>query len=182
MALTHSKGIALGTKAPPFRLTGTDDRTYDLDSFRDARALVVVFTCNHCPYAKAYETRFVELVNDYRDRGVALVAINPNDDRSHPEDSFAKMKERAKERGFNFPYLRDDTQEIARAYGAVCTPDIFAFDRERALRYAGRVDDSWRDPSGVKKTDLRNALDAILDDRAIDFGVTPAMGCSIKWR
>lgn len=182
MALTHSKGIALGTKAPPFRLPGTDDRTYDLDSFRDARALVVVFTCNHCPYAKAYETRFVDLVNDYRERGVALVAINPNDDRSHPDDSFDNMKARAKERGFNFPYLRDDTQEIARAYGAVCTPDIFVFDDERALRYAGRVDDSWRDPSGVKRTDLRDALDAILAKRAIDFAVTPAMGCSIKWR
>jgi peroxiredoxin len=182
MALTHSKGLPLGTKAPPFRLTGVDDRTYDLDSFRDARALVVVFTCNHCPYAKAYEKRFVELAGDYRERGVAFVAINPNDDRGYPEDSFENMKARAKERGFDFPYLRDDTQEVARAYGAVCTPDVFVFDEARALRYAGRVDDNWRDESGVKRRELRDALDAILANRPIDFDVTPAMGCSIKWR
>jgi peroxiredoxin len=182
MALAHSKGLPLGSPAPSFRLRGTDGDTYDLESFASAKALVVVFTCNHCPYAKAYEQRFVDLVRDYRERGVALVAINPNDDRSHPEDSFEEMKVRADERGFNFPYLRDDTQAIARAFGAVCTPDIFVFDDRRELRYAGRVDDNWRDAAAVERHELRDALDAILSKRAIDFPITPAMGCSIKWR
>src|SRR5262249_34691742 len=125
MAVTHSKGMSVGSKPPPFSLPGVDGKSWSLDSFCDAKVLVVVFTCNHCPYAKANEDRLVAIQRDYANRGVRLVAINPNDDRGYPEDSFENMEIRAKEKGFNFPYLRDATQEVARAYNAVCTPDIF---------------------------------------------------------
>lgn len=182
MALTHSKGVPLGTQAPNFELPGTDGNTYYLKSFRDAKILVVVFTCNHCPYANASENRLIAIQNDYRDRGVQLVAINPNDDRSYPEDSFEHMVVRAKERRYPFPYLRDETQKVARAYDAACTPDIFVYDHERKLRYNGRIDDNWKEPERAVSHDLRKALDALLDDRDIDFEVKPSMGCSIKWK
>lgn len=183
MALTHSKGMPLGTEAPPFSLPGTDSRTYSLEDFADAKALVVVFTCNHCPYAQAAEDRLVRLQAEYADRGVRLVAINPNDDRGYPADSFPKMIERASEKGFNFPYLRDESQEVARAYDAVCTPDVFVFGPDRRLVYNGRIDDDWRDEAAVTRHDLRDVLDAVLADRAPALPeVVPSMGCSIKWR
>jgi len=143
---------------------------------------VVIFTCNHCPYAQALEPRFIELQKDYADRGVRLVAINPNDDRAYMEDSFAKMRVRATQNGINFPYLRDETQSVARAYDAACTPDIFVFDGERRLRYNGRCDDNWKDATKVTKRDLRRVLDRLLEGQAIDIEVVPALGCSIKWK
>ncbi len=183
MALTYSKGMAVGTPAPPFSLPGTDGKTYSLAEFADAKALVVVYTCNHCPYAKASEDRLVRLQADYADRGVRLVAINPNDDRGYPEDSFDAMVKRAKERRFNFPYLRDETQEVARAYDATCTPDVFVFGPDRRLVYNGRIDDSWKDESKITRRDLRDVIDAVLADRAPALPeVVPWMGCSIKWR
>jgi peroxiredoxin len=182
MALMHSQGMPLGTPAPPFSLPATDGNTYSLDSLRDAALLVVIFTCNHCPYAKACEDRLVAIQRDYLGRGVRLVAINPNDDVAYPEDSFENMVARARDRGFNFPYLRDGTQQVARAYNAVCTPDVYVFDRERRLRYNGRVDDNWQEPAKVGRHDLRLALDALLQGRAIPFDPVPSMGCSIKWK
>lgn len=182
MALMHSKGMPIGTPAPPFSLPGVDGKTYSLESFSDAQLLVVVFTCNHCPYAKASEDRLIEIQNDYQDRGVRLVAINPNDARKYPDDSFEKMKERAASKGFNFPYLRDETQEVARAYDAVCTPDIFVFDRDRRLVYNGRIDDNWQEPEQVTRQDLRAVLNAALEGRTVDFEHVPSMGCSIKWK
>ena len=182
MALMYSKGMAIGTPAPPFALLGIDGQTYTLDSFSDAKALVVVFTCNHCPYAKASEDRLVATQRDYADRGVRLVAINPNDDRAYPEDSFENMKIRARAKGFNFPYLRDETQEVARAYDAVCTPDNFVFDAERLLRYNGRIDDNWQQPSKVTSHDLRVAIDSVLAGRPLPFEPVASMGCSIKWK
>jgi peroxiredoxin len=180
--VAYSKGMAVGTPAPAFSLQGVDGKTYSLDSFEDAKLLVVIFTCNHCPYAQALEQRFIELQNDYGPKGVKLCAINPNDDRSHPEDSFAHMQARARANGWNFPYLRDDTQRVARAYDAACTPDIFVFDAQRKLAYNGRCDDSWKDASKVTKRDLRRALDQLLAGGAVDFEVQPALGCSIKWK
>ena len=129
MPVMHSNGMPLGTVAPPFSLPGVDGETYSLDSFSDAELLVVVFTCNHCPYAIACEDRLVAIQSDYGDKGVRLVAINPNDAEKYPDDSFDKMKERAAAKDFNFPYLRDESQEVARAYDAACTPDVFVFDR-----------------------------------------------------
>jgi peroxiredoxin len=180
--VAYSKGMPVGTRAPEFSLPGVDGKSYSLDSFRDARLLVVIFTCNHCPYAQALEARFIELQRDYIERGVRFVAINPNDAAAHPDDGFEPMKERAKQNGWNFPYLRDESQAVARAYDAACTPDIFVFDGDRALRYNGRCDDNWRDPGQVRQRDLRRALEALLAGRVIDFEVHPALGCSIKWK
>lgn len=172
--------LEVGDRAPAFSLPGVDGRTWSLESFSEP-ALLVVFTCNHCPISVAYETRLVELARDYAGR-VGVAAINPNDDVAYPEDSFENMKVRARERGFPFPYLRDASQEVARAYGAQCTPDPFLFDRDRRLVYAGRIDDSPRDPARVSRRDLRLAIDATLAGRPVQIDVRPAVGCSIKWR
>src|SRR5687768_15771470 len=169
-AAVHS-ALSLGSSPPPFSLPGVDDKTWSLDSFADASVLVVVFTCNHCPAAKAYEERLVQIQQDYGPRGVRLVGINPNDHHSHPEDSFENMKIRARDKKFNFPYLRDEAQTVARAYGAACTPDPFVFDRARKLVYAGRIDDSTQSPQKAKRHDLRRAIDLALEGRPVDFDV-----------
>ncbi len=178
----HSKGMPLGTSAPAFSLLGVDGETRSLDSFAKADVLVVVFTCNHCPYAKACEDRLIQLQADYAGRGVQLIAINPNDADNYPDDSFEAMQARAADKGFNFPYLYDATQEVARAYDAACTPDIFVFDRDRKLVYNGRLDDNWQEPDQVTRKDLRAVLDATLEGRTVDFDHVPSMGCSIKWK
>jgi len=182
MALMHSKGMPIGTPAPAFSLPGVDGKIWSLSSFSDAELLVVVFTCNHCPYAIASEDRLIAIQDDYRSRGVRVVAINPNDAQKYPDDSFAKMKERAADKGFNFPYLSDENQDVARAYDAACTPDIFVFDRKRKLIYNGRIDDNWQKPDEVARHDLRAVLDAALEGRAVQFEHVPSMGCSIKWK
>lgn len=172
--------LALGSKAPDFDLKGVDGKRYSLDSFRDKPILAVIFSCNHCPYVVAYEDRMVSIQKDYAAKGVQLVAVNSNDEVEYPEDSFPNMIKRAKEKGFNFPYLRDETQEVVTAYGAVCTPHVFAFDKSRVLSYRGRIDDS-RDPSRVKSQDLRNALDDLISGSAVRVPDTRPFGCSIKW-
>ena len=182
MPVMHSKGMPVGTPAPPFSLPGVDGQTRSLDSFSDAEVLVVVFTCNHCPYAIACEDRLIAIQRDYADKGVQLVGINPNDDENYPDDSFDKMVARAAEKGFNFPYLRDESQEVARAYDAACTPDIFVFDRDRKLVYNGRIDDNWQQPENVTRRDLRAVLDATLEGKPFDFEPVASMGCSIKWK
>ena len=180
--VAYSNGMALGTSAPAFDLPAVDGSSYSLASFADARALVVIFTCNHCPYAKAVEERLVALQRDYAGRGVRLCAINPNDEQAYPDDSFAHMVERAKQKGFNFPYLRDESQSVARAYDAACTPDIFVFGQGRKLSYNGRLDDNWQTPAKAQRHDLRRALDLTLEARPLDFEPVPSMGCSIKWK
>ncbi|MCC6876421.1 MAG: thioredoxin family protein [Sandaracinaceae bacterium] len=184
MAFTHStKSMALGTRAPAFELPATDGRSYSLDDFAGAKALVVIFTCNHCPVARAYEDRLVRLQADYAPRGAQLVAINPNDDAGYPEDSFDAMIERAREKQFNYPYLRDESQAVARAYDAACTPDVYVFDAERRLVYNGRIDDDWKSEASVRRRDLRAVLDAVLAGRSPELpDLFPAMGCSIKWK
>ena len=178
----YSHGMPVGTPAPSFDLPGVDGVRRSLASFADAKALVVVFTCNHCPYARAVEPRFVELQRDYAAKGVQLVAISANDDQAYPDDSFDQMVVRAREHGWNFPYLYDASQAVARAYDAACTPDIFVFDAARKLTYNGRLDDNWQDASKVTRRDLRAALDATLAGKPVDFTVVPSMGCSIKWK
>ncbi len=172
--------LPLGSPAPSFSLPGVDGRTWSSADFREPLLLLVV-TCNHCPVSIAYEERLVALAKQYAGR-VALVAINPNDATTHPGDSLDAMKVRAQERGFPFPYLRDESQEVARALDAKCTPDPFLFDASRKLVYAGRIDDASRDPSKVTSRDLARAIDLALAGKAIDFTVHPAMGCSVKWK
>jgi len=176
-----SVGLPLGAPAVDFQLKGVDGKVHNLKNFSDKTALVVIFSCNHCPYVQPYEDRMVQLQKDYSARGVTLVAINSNDDAGYPEDSYPNMINRAKERGFNFPYLRDDTQEIAKKYGAICTPHVFAFDQQRRLQYKGRIDDN-RNPESVKTKDLRDALDAILAGRKPSVQETRPFGCSVKWK
>ena len=176
-----SVGLPIGSPAIDFHLKGIDGKTYSLKDFSDKKAVVVIFSCNHCPYVQAYETRMVQLQQDYLPKGVTLVAINSNDETNYPEDSFPNMVKRAKERGFNFHYLRDETQEVARQYGGICTPHVFAFDQNRVLQYKGRIDDS-RYPEQVKVHDLRIALDVILAGEKPTVNETRPFGCSIKWK
>ncbi len=172
--------IAIGTSAPDFDLPGVDGKQHSLSSFKDRPILVVMFWCNSCPYVKAYEDRVVAIQREYATKGVQLVAINSNDDKAYPEDSFSEMVERSREKGFNFPYLRDESQKTVEAYGGVCTPHIFAFDRRRVLRYRGRIDDS-KEPSKVTVHDLKNALDDLVNGNEVRVPDTRPFGCSIKW-
>jgi peroxiredoxin len=181
--------LKIGDRAPDFDLPGVDDKHYSLKDFAGSKLLLVVFTCNHCPTAQAYEERIIQLDADYKDKGVALVAISPNDDRAvrldelgytDLSDSFDDMKLRAKERGFKFPYLYDGaTQKTALAYGVTATPQVFLFDAERKLRYAGRIDNS--DVKTVTSQDARNAIDALLAGRRVPVETTRNFGCSTKW-
>ena len=173
--------LKIGAMAPDFDLPGVDGKRYNLGCFADQKILIVLFTCNHCPYAQAYEDRLIQIQKDYERRGVQLVAINANDEKNYPEDRLDMMVVRAKEQGFNFPYLRDADQSVARAYDAACTPEAYAFDQGGALRYHGRIDDNWQNPKQVKSHDLRNALDDLLAHRPVRAPLTHALGCSIKW-
>ena len=173
--------LSLGAKAPDFRLSGVDGKDTTLADFKKAKVLIVVFNCNHCPAAIGSEDRMIRLCKDYKARGVQMVAINSNEDKNHPDDSFAKMKERAKEKGFPFPYLRDETQEAALAYGALRTPHFYVFDGQRRLCYSGRMDDNPYDGSKVTQNDLRNALDAVLAGKKPPVELTNPIGCNVKW-
>ena len=172
--------LPIGAPAPDFSLPGVDGRLHGPASLTTGRILVLNFTCNHCPYAQAYEDRFMDLVRAFGPRGVAFAAINPNNDRTHPADGFDQMKARAAERGFNFPYLRDASQQTARAYGAVCTPHVFVVADGR-IAYEGRIDDNWKNPPAATSRDLETALTALLAGQPVPRPQTPPMGCSIKW-
>lgn len=173
--------LRLGETAPDFSLPAVEGRTYGLSDFSDQSVLVVLFSCNHCPYVQAYEERLMAVQRDYADRDVQLVAINSNEDTHHPEDSFENMVKRAKAQGYNFPYLRDASQAIAQAYGATHTPQIFVFDRDRRLRYTGKIDNNWQNPQAVTRRYLREALDALLREAEPAEPTTHAIGCTIKW-
>lgn len=182
MALLYSKIAPLGSKAIDFDLPGTDENNYSLNSFKDKKALIIIFMCNHCPYVIAVLNRIIAVQNDYADKGVQLVGINPNDAVNYPEDSFENMKKIVKEKNIPFPYLIDETQETARKYDAVCTPDIYVYGEERTLLYRGRIDDNWQEEFKVKQRDLRDALNAILERKPVFKKQIPSMGCSIKWK
>lgn len=173
--------LKIGSKAPDFNLLGVDGKKYSLDSFSHKEALIVIFSCNHCPYVRAYEDRIIQIQNDYKDK-VQVVAINSNDTTNYPEDSFEEMVKRAEQKKFNFPYLRDETQEVAKAYGATHTPEIFLFDKERRLAFHGKIDDNWQDPSSVKSPYLRNAIEELLAGKPISVPETFTIGCTIKWK
>lgn len=174
--------LAIGDPAPPFRLPTTEGGTASLaDMSAAARAVVVAFWCNHCPYVRAWEDRFMDVARDYAPRGVATVAVCANDAGSHPGDSFEAMAERAAERGYPFPYARDDSQEVPRAYGAERTPEVFVIDGAGRVAYHGAIDDST-DEDAVTARHLRDALDAVLAGAEPARAQTPAVGCTIKWR
>jgi peroxiredoxin len=189
-AVAEPATLEIGSPAPDFNLPGVDGRNYKLSDFSDAKVLVVVFTCNHCPTAQAYEKRINTLVNDYRGKGVALVAISPNDPQAvrldelgytDLSDSFEEMKIRAEDHKFNFPYLYDGADEkVSRAYGPTATPHVFIFDQDRKLRYVGRIDNSEK-PGKVTSSDTRNAIEALLSGRKVPVEKTKTFGCSIKW-
>ncbi len=183
--------LAIGAKAPGFKLVAVDGKTYTLASFSKAKVLLIVFTCNHCPTAQAYEDRIIKLTNDYKTKGVQVIAIMPNDPLAisldelgytDMGDTYTEMKLRAKQKKFNFPYLYDGkTQSVAKAYGPVATPHVFIFDKERKLRYQGRIDDVEKPTKTPNNFDTRNALDEVLSNKEVTVKTTKVFGCSIKW-
>jgi len=182
MVLLESLKLPMGTTIIDFNLPATDEKEYSVDSFKDKDIIVIIFMCNHCPYVHAIIDRLISIQHDYGNRGIQLVGINSNDPDSYPEDSFDAMREWVQEKGINFVYLHDENQEIAKAYKAQCTPDIYVFDRARQLVYHGRIDDSWQDESKVTQNELKDALDAILKGDTVSKKQNPTIGCSIKWK
>ncbi|MDR3634719.1 MAG: thioredoxin family protein [Isosphaeraceae bacterium] len=183
MALTPSTMLPLGSPAPDFRLPDTDGHTLALDDLKGAPALLVMFICNHCPYVKHVRQGLAELTREYADKGVAIVAISANDALAYPDDSPANMAREKASAGYVFPYLYDESQQVAQAYHAACTPDFFVFDGARALVYRGQMDDS-RPGNNLPVTgkDLRVALDAVLAGRPVSNSQKPSIGCNIKWK
>jgi peroxiredoxin len=183
MVRTASTMLPLGTPAPDFSLVNIDGRVVSRDDFRDAPALLVIFMCNHCPYVKHVADAVAQLAAEYQQRGVAIVGINSNDAASYPQDSPEQMIHEAEARGYTFPYLFDEVQQVARQYRAACTPDFFLFDADRRLAYRGQMDDS-RPDSGIPVTgsDLRAAIDAVLEGRPVPEPQKPSLGCNIKWK
>ena len=183
--------LAIGASAPAFNLPGVDGKTYSLASFKNSKILVIVFTCNHCPTAQAYEDRLIKLTSDYASKGVAVVAISPNDPKSirldelgytDLSDSFEEMKVRSQQMNYNFPYLYDgDTETASMAYGPIATPHVFVFDEERKLRYNGRIDDTEKPTKTPNSTDARNAIEALLNNTEVAVKTTKVFGCSVKW-
>jgi peroxiredoxin len=182
MALTESRELPLGTASPDFHLRSVEGKAVARDDFREKPVLVVMFICNHCPYVQAVEDRIVRLNREYAPRGVQLVGICSNDPTDYPDDRPEKLLARWREKGYGFPYLIDETQDVARAFHAVCTPDIYVFDRDRKLAYHGRIDDNWQQPDKVKRRELAAALDALLAGKQPPRDQTSSIGCSIKWR
>lgn len=183
MVLTPSTMLPLGTKAPDFSLPGVDGKMVSLANFKAAKAYLIIFMCNHCPYVKHVAPELARLARAYQEKGVAVVGINSNDVASHPDDSPEKMAEEVKSRGYTFSYLFDETQKVAHAFRAACTPDFYVFDKDQKLAYRGQLDAS-RPDSGIPLTgqDLRAALDAVLAGKPASDDQKPSIGCNIKWK
>ncbi|MBW2735186.1 MAG: thioredoxin family protein [Deltaproteobacteria bacterium] len=183
MVATESTMLALGTEAPDFSLPDPDGKLHSLADFGTAKGLLVMFICNHCPFVIHIRAELARLGRDYRARGVAVVGVNANDVENYPADSPAKMKAEAASAGYTFPYLYDESQDVAKAYRAACTPDFFLFDGEQRLRYRGQLDESRPgNDKPVDGADLRAALEALLAGRAIAAEQKPSIGCNIKWK
>jgi peroxiredoxin len=184
-SFTKEGGYQVGDKAADFKLKNIDDKLFSLADQKDAKGFIVIFTCNHCPYAVKYEDRIVALNDKYAKLGYPVVAINPNDPVAYPDDNFANMKKRAKSKSFTFPYLVDETQGIAKIYGASKTPHVFVLKREGTdliVKYIGAIDDNTEDASAVKEKYVEQAVDALLADKTVATTSTKAIGCGIKWK
>ena len=179
---TESFSIPVGSNIIPFDLPATDGKNYSAESFKNAKALVIAFSCNHCPYAKAAWPLLIKMAEEFKDKDIAFVAVNPNDEKQYPEDSFEEMKKKVPEWNINFPYLRDESQETAKAYKAACTPDVFVYDNDRKLYYHGRINDNWQNPKLVKSEDLKDSLNSLLAGNPPPQPQYPSLGCSIKWK
>ena len=183
MVDTPATMVPLGTKAPAFRLPAADGKITSIDDFKGSPALLVVFLCNHCPFVKHVLPHFVGLAREYQRRGVGIVGISSNDVESYPDDAPERMAELSRAMGFTFPYLYDESQQVAKAYGAACTPDFYLFDRDRRLVYRGQMDDS-RPGNGrpLNGADLRAAMDVVLEGKPVSGDQKPSVGCNIKWK
>ena len=177
----NSTVLNIGDPMPSFKLPAVDRLRVDAQMIKDP-VVVIVFTCNHCPYAQAYEDRLIDMANHFDEEGVQFVLVNSNDAENYPEDSFEQMKVRYSEKSFPFPYCFDESQAVAKAYGALCTPHCFVFDRERKLQYKGRVDDNWEHPENVTEHSLKDAIDALVRREIPEVQEANAIGCSIKWK
>jgi peroxiredoxin len=173
--------LQLGQTAPDFDLPAVDGKNYSLSSFKNSKILIVMFSCNHCPYVTGCEDRIIKLYNDFKSRNVELIAINSNETTHHPDDSFDHMITHARDTKYPFPYLRDESQAIAKAYGALRTPHFYVFDTQRKLRYTGRLDDSPRHPGKETTHELRDALEALIAGRKPAVELTNPIGCNVKW-
>jgi peroxiredoxin len=174
--------MEINAYAPDFELPSSTGEVVHLRRCLETYStIVVVFMCNHCPYVKAYIDRLIAMQNLYQSKGVTLIGVNANDKEKYPEDSFEKMKTYAEAWGLNFPYLRDRTQDVAQAFGAICTPEPFVLDRQGLLRYRGQIDDNYRDPNAVTRKDLNEAIELVLGGKPYTKPMEPAIGCSVKW-
>lgn len=182
MVLLESESLALGRPCPDFALAGVDGRRWTRDDFRQAKVLVVLFICNHCPYVQAVEDRIIALRKEFEGRSVQLVGICSNDPSDYPDDAPERLAARWRERGYGFPYLVDESQDVARAFGAVCTPDIYVYGPDRRLAYHGRIDDNWKEPERATRRELAAAIEALLAGEDPEREQQPTIGCSIKWR
>ena len=174
--------LKTGNKAPDFSLKGTDGKTYSLGNFKNVKALLIIFMCNHCPYVKAKQETIIGLQNKYKSRGLVVVGINSNESENYPEDSFGGMVKTAKEKGYNFAYLHDDTQEVAKSYGASCTPDPFLFDSNQKLVYHGRINNQMEPDQEPTEHDMGEAVRAVLGGKKPKHEFLYSIGCSIKWK
>jgi peroxiredoxin len=178
-------GYKVGDIAKDFRLKNIDDKFVTMSDFKDAKGFIVVFTCNHCPYAKMYEERIMDLDKEFVSKGFPVIAINPNDPSIVPDDSFENMRKRAKEKGYTFPYLLDETQEVAKVYGAEKTPHVYLLNKEKdglRVSYIGAIDDNAQDATTAKQIYVKDAVNALLSGKKIEKSTSKAIGCSIKWK
>lgn len=180
MSFTNSTGYQPGDKATDFKLKSVDGKMYSMADYKDAKGFIIVFTCNHCPFAVKYEDRVIELAKKYKPKGYVLLAINPNDPAAAPDDSYELMKVRAKEKGFTFPYLFDEGQKIYPQYGATKTPHVFLLDKNLIVKYIGAIDDNVEDAKAVKEHYLENAIAALEKGQEPSPATTKAIGCTIK--
>lgn len=176
-----TKPLDIGASAPDWTLQSTNGTHYSINHNKGAKATVVAFSCNHCPYVKAYDERINDLAKMYNKKGVQFFVINSNDENNYPDDSFEKMKSKAETHALAYPYLRDEDQKVAYDYGAGCTPEFFVFDHELRLTYTGRLDDNMEDVKNVKKHYLKDAIEATINGKEPNPAITNPIGCSIKW-
>lgn len=175
-------GYKVGDIATDFKLKNVDGKMVSLKDYTTAKGYIVIFTCNHCPYAKAYEQRIIDLDKKYAPQGYPVVAINPNDPTSYPDDSFDNMVKRSKEKSYPFPYLVDETQDVAKAYGATKTPHVFLLDKSLKVQYIGAIDDNSESAASVKDKYLENAIAQLQKGQSVTISETKAVGCGIKWK